>query len=196
MKNKFAILHYNISHFTNSSFIDAEVIPFEGLSKISLLYLTSKSIDLNKYKFEFKLKFDHWKERNYMSTDKLWPLFSNELIKVIQKHYKNFVYFPAKLIDKKGNEHVNEFSVVQIPRLKGIVNEDSSVFTRDELFPALYASVQKIVLKEDTKLPSIFRIYEYPQVLIVSEKLYSDLLEKKFTNLSLTDMDLYDWSYL
>jgi len=196
MENKFAILHYNISHFTNSSFIDAEVIPFEGLSKISLLYLTSKSIDLNKIKFEFRLKFDNWKEQNYMSTDKLWPLFSNKLIKVIQKHYKDFVYFPAKLIDKKGKEHVDEFSVVQTPRLKGIVNEDLSVFTRDELFPALYTSVKKIVLKEDAELPSIFRIYEYPQVLIVNEKTFSDLLKENLTNLTLTDMDLYDWSYL
>jgi len=193
---EFAILHYTDKHFNDSCFIDATAKSFKGISEISLLYLTSKTLDLNKCKFEFTLNFDNWKNRDYLSTDKIWPIFSNRLVDIIKKHDPEFVCFPAKLIDKKGIEDITNYSVVQISRLSGVVNTDLSIFTRDEFLPVLFSSVKKIVFLENSKLKPIFRIREFPQVLIISEELYKDLLKSDLDNLTLTDMKKYNWDYL
>ncbi len=196
MKNKFAILNHTIDHFTNSKYVDAQLKPFERDMEIVYIYLTSKTIDISKCTFKFNLNFDNWESRPFLSTDRLWPMFSNDLIKIIKKHYKELVCFPVTLIDKKGKEYVDKYSIVQIPHAEGLVNHELSVFERKKLFPHLFASVSKIVLNPNVKTNAIFRLQEYSQVMLINEELYKDLLEHNFTNLTLTDMDTYDWSYL
>lgn len=196
MKNKFAILNHTIEHFTNSLYVDAQLKPFERDMEVTYIYLTSKTIDLNKCSFVFNLNFNNWEERPYLSTDRLWPMFSNELIEIIKKHYKELVCFPVTLIDKKGNEHINKYCIVQIPHVEGLVDYETSVFERKKLYPKLFASVSKIVFNPNVKTNAIFRLQEYSQVMLINEELYKDLLEHNFTNLTLTDMDSYDWSYL
>lgn len=192
----FAILHYTDNHFTGSCIIDAKVKAFKRISEISLLYLTSKTLNLNECQFEFDLNFDNWKNRDYLSTDKVWPIFSNRLVEIIKKHDPEFVYYPTKLVDKKGNEDISNYSVVQIERLSGVVNTDLSIFTRDEFLPQLFSSVKEIVFIDNDNLKPIFRIREFPQVIIVNSGLYYDLMKSELNNITLTNMKDYNWDYL
>lgn len=196
MSTKFAILHYTIDHFNNSKFVDATLVPFEKDYEVFYITLTSKTLDLNNCDFKFKLNFDNWQDRNYLSNDKLWPIFSNQLITIIKKHYPQLVYFPAKLIDKKGQEHYNKFSVVQILNTEGIINYELSIFKRDDTFPNIFSSVEKIVLNPEIKPNAIFRLREYSQVILINNDLRDDLIKHKLSNITITDVDDYDWDYI
>lgn len=196
MTNKFAILHYTIDHFNNSKYVDATLIPFEKINEVAYIYLTSKTVDLKKVEFKFKLNFDNWKDRNFLSNDKLWPIFSNKLVEIIKKHYPQLVYFPVKLIDKKGKEHSDDFFVVQIPDIEGIINNDLSVFQRDDMFPEIFSSIEKIVFNPNVIPNTIFRLHEYSQVILINDELRNDLIEQKLSNITITDGDDYDWNYL
>lgn len=196
MSNKYAILHYTIDHFNNSNYIDATLVPFEKDFEVAYIYLTSKSLDLKKCEFKFKLNFDNWKDRHFLSNDKLWPVFSNELIEIIKKHYSKLVYFPATLIDKKGKEHSNDFCVVQIPDIEGIINYDLSIFQRDNLFPEIFSSIEKIVFNTEVTPNAIFRLHEYSQVILINNELRNDLIKQKLSNITITDVDDYDWNSL
>ena len=193
MKNKFAILNYSIEHFTNQLYVDARLVPFDRESEINYIILTSKTFDLNECTLEFKLNFDNWEQRPFLSTDRLWPLFSNELIEIIKKHYKELVYFPVKLIDKKGKEYTDKYSAVQIPSVEGLVNYDLSVFERNELFPEIFASVSKIVFHAKIKPDAIFRLHEYAQVILITESLAKDLIKHSLKNITITNIQDYNW---
>lgn len=196
MKSNFAILHYTTDHFNNSKYVDATLVPFEKDFEVAYIYLTSKTVDLKKTEFKFKLNFDNWKDRHFLSNDKLWPIFSNELIEIIKKYYSKLVYFPATLIDKKGKEHSNGFSVVQIPDIEGIINYNLSTFQRDNLFPEIFSSIEKIVFNPDVIPTAIFRLHEYSQVILINKELRDDLIQHKLSNITITDVDDYDWDYL
>jgi hypothetical protein len=196
MKNKFSVLDYDLSHFTESIIIDANIIPFEGISNIRSIYLTSDIINLNKCNFEFTLNFENWEEKHFLSTDKIWPLFSNELIQIIKKHFSGLIIFPVKLIDKKGNEHQNKFSIVQIPSIKNLVNLELSIFKRKELFPDFFSTVDKMVFNNEIETEAIFRIHEYPLVLILTDELSKDISRHNFKDLLIIEMEDYNWNYL
>lgn len=196
MTSKFAILHYTIDHFNNSKFVDATLVPFEKANEVAYIYLTSKTVDLKKIDFEFKLNFENWKDRNFLSNDKLWPIFSNKLIEIIKKHYPKLVYFPVKLIDKKGKEHSDNFSIVQIPDIEGIINYDLSVFKRNTILPEIFSSIEKIVFNPEVIPNAIFRLHEYSQVILINNELRNDLIEQKLSNITIIDAVDYDWNYL
>ncbi|MEP6930361.1 MAG: hypothetical protein ABI850_10120 [Flavobacterium sp.] len=196
MSSKFSILHYTTDHFNNSKYVDATLVPFDKDFEVAYIYLTSKTIDLQKVEFKFKLNFENWKDRHFLSNDKLWPVFSNKLVEIIKKHYSTLVYFPVTLIDKKGKEHSNNFSVVQIPDAEGIINYDLSIFERDNLFPEIFSSIEKIVFNPEIISNAIFRLHEYSQVILINNELRNDLIQEKLANITITDAADYDWSYL
>jgi len=196
MTSKYSILHYTTDHFNNSKYVDASLVSFEKDNEVAYIFLTSKTIDLSKIEFKFKLNFDNWKDRSFLSNDKLWPIFSNKLIEIIKKHYPQLVYFPATLIDRKGTEYPDDFFVVQIPEIKEIVNYDLSVFQRDDMFPEIFSSIEKIVFNPEIIPNAIFRLHEYSQVILINNELRNDLIQQKLNGITITNVEDYDWSYL
>lgn len=196
MKTENGIVYFTTDHFNAKHYLDLALIPFEKHHEISMIYLTSKTVDLNACDFRFKPNFSNWKERNFLSSNPLWPVFSKRLVELIKKHDPRFVHFPATIVGKRGAEVRGEFFVAQVPRMNGMVDLDASVVQRDPMFPEIFQTITKLVFKSGTTPPPLFRLSEYAQVILATPALSEDLANANLDGLTLTDAGKYDWALM
>lgn len=181
MQDQRALLHYETGHFKGTRYVDLTLVPFESAHEIATLFTTN---------------FTNWKERNFLSNARLWPVFSKQLVELIKKHEPALVHYPATIIDTKGAEVRGEFLVVQIPGVEGLVDLDASVVQRDTMFPEIFASITKLEFKRGTTPPALFRLSEYAQVILVNAALRDELINANLSGLTVTGAEKYDWNSL
>jgi len=189
---KVYVLDYTKDHFTDDLFFDAKFIPFKGSEDIAPTFLVSSQVDLEKATFKFRAVFKNYKERDFLSNNRNWPLFSKDLYDVISKFSLPYKAFNAEVQDQNGKPIEKKFLAVQIDEVSNLVDREKSKFTPDEMFPNSFSIIEKLVFKP--KLPALFRIEEYPQLLFITESLKEAIDKAHLKGLEITEVNSYNWN--
>jgi hypothetical protein len=189
------VLDYTKSHFTNEHYVDASFIEFAGSNNIAPVYLTSSKLDLEKQKLSFRLNFDNADERDFISNNRTWPIFSERLIGILSEFSLPYRSFLVSILDVRGRPIEKKYFAMQIDTIPGLVDLKKSVFTIDKSFPHQFSILRKITFTISSDTPQLFRIEEYPAVLFARQQLRDKIEKGNLSGVLITETSTYDWSF-
>lgn len=163
---------------------DAFHIPFENSNKASTIFLNPRYKDKLPDKVLFRANFNTIPNVDYPLTDLNIPILSDRMITLLNEEgdfeaiFTNVIMIDDTYLGEVFNsnnvlkEEVNinsSYKAITIVNREDCFDFENSVFEPSELNPNKPGFINKLVLKESSDLPVIFRINESPSKLFVTE---------------------------
>lgn len=176
-------IDFEKQHFTSELYHDLEFSNQDEAKKIFPILFTSSEIDLDNSEISFDYLFDHFDGRDYLSSQKSIPVFSEDFIRVIQEFPQECNFFRVNINSTNSHFKSKSYFAVQIPEVSGLVNKEKSRFIKHNLFPDQFSIIMKLELDLSNFDFQIFRIREYPRAIFVQNKLKERVVDAKLAGI-------------
>jgi len=185
------VLMFNFSHLHPEDEVDAILNKFKGYEDLTFELIKPEKLAK---KPVFTSRLEYLEETDFPFCLPSWPIMSNKMLKaLLDIHPFPHQPFPVVMEDYSGQRSNYDYSVIQLKEHYDGLDELNSIIETDKDLKWFITGIKKLVLKQPPKMgyPSIFRLYQHPGRLMVSNHTRKVLIEKGINGIDYVPIDEY-----